>query len=222
MAYLEDPKSKIKYREGTFDLGIIQERVYYSPLNFEKSDIVLDIGGNIGCFSHLALSSGVSHCTAVEPDPSNFALMLTNLEEWRQISRIEVLKRAVMPSGAPEEIPFYINQEGTNKALHSSVPVRGRPTIMVKTISYEELIERRPYTCMKIDIEGAEYDLPIWILPVTLKKLAIELHLTKPAWKAKAHEWDQHIQNFGFKPIKPLEFTPKTRAKLMIYHRESA
>lgn len=223
-----DKKTGLWIRPATFDYGIAAERRVYVPLNIQKGDVVLDIGGNIGGTADLFLSSGAGFVVTIEPDPDNFTLLFWNLEgisnKWQNLVDYEAIQAAVMPdSFAGAQTDLYINEAGTNKALHSTVPIRGRPSVKVDVLRWSDLMdkmERLRCNVAKIDIEGAEYELPVWDLPATVRALAIELHLARPAFQKQAVAYDRRIQEAGFKPMRELAFSTKARAALMIYHRE--
>ena len=57
-----------------------------------------------------------------------------------------------------EEIPFYINT-GKNEGNHTIMPTRGRPEIVVKAKKFSDVLSKTKATKVKMDIEGAEWDI---------------------------------------------------------------
>jgi FkbM family methyltransferase len=194
----------IYVRPETWDHGVVAEQRTYEPLQIEDGDVVLDIGANIGAFAKFAFD----HKTCYEPDADNFDLLEYNIVHlmkeqsvaWRQTavcSKLDELQGSVK---------LFMNEDGTNKALHSTVEVRGRPSTWVEAVSL-------------IDIEGGEYSLELGDLTNDVTKLAIEFHISKPEFRKLAPEANELIERMGFKPVKPFRMTPKGRTTLMIYRR---
>lgn len=225
MEYSKDPKTGLLYRPGTWDLGVIQEQRGYSGLQINSEDMVVDIGGNAGYFAWWALTNGAKFVYSIEPDPDNADLAIANLKDWYAQNRSAVEMAAVVPdSYSQRTVELYLNQNGTNKALHSTIPIRGRPGIQVDALHWSTVFDTRRWkyahwTKVKIDIEGAEFTLPVWILPPSVQALAIEFHLSRKEFIGKAKSYDKLIQRAGFEPEKPLDLSTRARTKLMIYHR---
>ena len=59
-----------------------------------SSDLLVDIGANVGYFSLLASVEGVP-VLAIEPDPRNVQLLLRNIARNQQDDRVEVLPVAI-------------------------------------------------------------------------------------------------------------------------------
>jgi len=162
-------------REGTYDAMIVKEvKKVYSHLKVEDK-VVLDIGGNIGASAVLFAQSGAKRVVSVEPDAANYALLVQNTERF---PNVEALQAAVV-AGDEETITLYLNEAGTNKAIHSTVPHKGRPTVTVQAVNWKALLEEVKPEVVKIDCEGAEYQFLLEPLPDCVKQCVLELHLTK-------------------------------------------
>ena len=70
-------------REGTLDEWVVDEvsgdASYINPLEIKDTDIVLDIGANIGVFTVTALQRGAV-VVAYEPDYDNFSIAKKNIK----------------------------------------------------------------------------------------------------------------------------------------------
>jgi hypothetical protein len=76
-------------RKGTTDEKVIIEvfktNVYEKPkvgFYIEAGDRWLDLGGNIGTFSMLALARNGAKVVTYEPEPENMSLLKKNLEQF--------------------------------------------------------------------------------------------------------------------------------------------
>jgi FkbM family methyltransferase len=168
---LKDEKTGLYYRPDTYDLSVIKEQSSYARL-FEmvKGKVVLDIGGNIGSFAYNALQHGAKEVVSFEPDPDNIEVYHKQHLKGAYLHKFAVASK-------DGKATFYVNNEGTNKGLHSLVKIRGREEIEVKTIAFSKVLEKIKPEIIKIDIEGGEYDLDFTLIPDTVKGIAIELHL---------------------------------------------
>ena len=169
---------EIKTREGTYDEAIVKEvGKVYSHLDVANKT-VLDIGGNIGASCVLFASKGASRVVTVEPDAENFSLLEANTTGLN----VEAFHAAVVGTD-DETVSLYLNDEGTNKAIHSTQPHRGRSVVKVPAINFLALLEEVKPEVIKIDCEGAEYEFLKQPLPEYVKQVVIELHLTKREWR---------------------------------------
>jgi len=188
-------------RPRTYDRQIVKESGYYLRLRPKVSDILLDIGANIGAVSWRFLNAGVQRVVAVEPEPSNFSILQRNLASARNRS---VLVQAAATS-AKGSCRLCLNP-GRNKGMHSLIPHNGRRTIEVRAVSVQQLIAVHRPTLIKIDIEGGEYGLvaPLSILPEHVRGLALELHFFGHNWRSHdAPAIIRRIEEQGFSAVMP-------------------
>ncbi len=211
-----DPKTGLKYRLKTRDLTTIREQKCYDALGIGPDDTVLDIGGNIGAFAYRAASQHAKKVVSVEPDPDNFRLLVTNTLEHPQV--VPVRAAVVDDSIAAEPIAFFA-MAGGNKAMHSTVPVRGRRSFPVPTVGYKALFALHPFTVVKIDIEGGEYELPLLSLPETVTRLAIEYHLWRPQWRETAKKLDEQFATLGWQRAEEVDIDSRKLTAVLIYRR---
>jgi hypothetical protein len=65
------------------------------------------------------------------------------------------VQKAIVPNHEPS-VDFFIS---TDSGKHSILPLRGRDIINVPAINIDEAIALHGATAIKMDVEGAEYDL---------------------------------------------------------------
>jgi FkbM family methyltransferase len=166
---------KIRYRLNKGDLHSIREIWFQEDyrLPFDApSGVLLDLGANIGMTSiWLAKKFSFTQVIAVEPDPSNAALLRQNLD----LNRIngQVVKAAIGPE---EGTARFETSEFSNLGRLSDDGRFSVPMIDIYTIIKKFAVAR--FALIKIDVEGGEQDLfngPTEWLPCT-EAIIIEFH----------------------------------------------
>lgn len=167
---------KIHYRLNKGDLHSIREIWFQENyrLPFESSSgTLLDLGANIGMASlWLVKTYPLTTVIAVEPDPSNAALVRQNLE-LNGITN-HVIEAAVGPRDGTARFEFN-ELSNLGRISENGSPV---PMITVGAIVKQFAVTR--FALVKIDIEGGEqalFDGPIEWLALT-DAIVIELHPT--------------------------------------------
>lgn len=160
---------KIHYRPGTTDEKVIQEvlldNVYQNRRNaqcaVERTDCWLDLGANIGTFSLLVRSLG-ARVVSVEPEPTNVALLKTNLAaNFPPRHQLVVAAGVAARRGTAQ---LYLANGAHNKYRHSMYMTKGRGTALTVPVrGLGDLLRTRvdgvPVNAVKLDIEGMEIPL---------------------------------------------------------------
>lgn len=198
-------KSGLWIRENTCDVYVPGQVKDYALLSLEGK-IVLDLGAHIGAFSKKAIESGALQVIAVEPLEDNYALFTRNLEEYDNITLVPA---AVVSSTCTEETrSFWLCMSDTS--AHSLVQARGRNEVVVDTVKIDTLLEMFHPEVVKLDIEGAEYELSTDILQLfpyyKVRQFAIELHLNRMDFRERACEFVEAIKEF-YIPLRPPKIT---------------
>jgi FkbM family methyltransferase len=130
---------------------------------FQKSNVFIDIGANIGAVSLFVDSFNLNRendnkikVYAVEPEPHNISILKQNIIN-NPVERITVVENAIWH----KEETVSINNRGGNSSI---VGVKDDERSYVKAITLKTLFTTYSITevdVMKIDIEGAEFDLII-------------------------------------------------------------
>ena len=194
-------------RADTNDLAIKREqRSEYRHLDIRDGDVVLDVGGHIGLFALHALDRGAYRVHSYEPEPSNFALLDANTASHRK--QISITQAAVGASAGQSLL--YVSRT-KDKSSHSLSEVRGRDSITVPTVSWEQVLKKTSPDIIKMDIEGGEYQLDFKLIPDEVRRIAIEFHFTSipkvpnQTKKQTAVEGVHRIQN----ELRSLAFEPE-------------
>lgn len=139
---------------------------------------LLDCGGHIGCFSRRALENGAKFSHIVEPMAPSHDAIEKNLED----GKFKLHKGALsLESGTTS---FYVRDD---KLLSGSVIPKATAAmrqynykeIEVNLIPFWDLVEEVQPDVVKMDIEGAEWELMDRPLPSSVKELFMEIHRTK-------------------------------------------
>lgn len=166
-------------RPGTTDRYAVAEtrRIFRKEGAPQSGDVCLDLGAHIGSFSGRAVSAGAT-VVAVEPEPTNCAMFRINVPDT------PLIEAAVGPY-SDEYVDLYLSSTYGHTTTKTN---RSRPSIQVPTVSFEELCYAHQPTFIKIDVEGAEYELGLpRSIPASCDRVFIEFHLTfgnRPLGKA--------------------------------------
>ena len=129
--------------------------------NNKDKKIIVDIGANIGLFTFYAkIKFPNSKIFSVEANPDNFKILEKNINENKLRDCVRVFNNVC--SSFIGEQPFYLS---TNPGWSSSYNKRGAENgemIYLKPLSLSKLFQLNNINrvdVLKIDIEGAEYDI---------------------------------------------------------------
>jgi len=133
----------------------------YDCYGLNNLDVVLDIGANNGLFSLLMLNNGCKKVYALEPNETS----LINLNSlFKDTDAVTIVEKAIYTQD--KDLEFYIDPNNTTigsiNETHliqqgSTVQKIIVPAISLKTFIQEHNISR--ISLVKMDIEGAEYDI---------------------------------------------------------------
>jgi FkbM family methyltransferase len=140
----------------------------YITLNWEKvttemfkeavreGDVVVDIGANIGYFTLLAarLVGKTGKVYAFEPEPTNYNLLLKNIELNGYDNIVPVQKAVSNKSGV---VRLFVSEEDAGNSTIFQYG-EGRNFIEVEAVTLDEFFadKKRPINVIKMDAEGAE------------------------------------------------------------------
>lgn len=125
---------------------------YRLPVNL-GGGIVLDLGANVGAFSHWAMRRGAGQVVAVEPWPVNLPLLEKNTKEWN--GRVVVKPVAVWKERTQLSLASHDQHIPDNTSTISVLGTVGE-AIACDAMTLDELIGDQTIRLLKIDIEGSE------------------------------------------------------------------
>lgn len=205
------------YRPDAYDDYIVREQGSYGRLGIEPGESALDIGAQIGAFARWAWEQGAGKVTCVEPEPDNLELLRRNTEGFD----VRILAGAAIGRD-DTQVDLFVNEK-KNQGLHSTEHVRGRAAIRVPAFRFSRLLGRYRPRVLKVDIEGAEYNLD-WITALHEKwkprMIAVELHLQGTARRSKlAPQLMETIRLAGYHQLTPREVPPTSWTTLAFFQR---
>lgn len=123
--------------------------------DLNKEDVWLDLGGHIGLFAVRMLTQfpKIERVISYEPFKNNVEFAELNLEANGVQDRCEMVEAAVTPQ-KQGPIDFYL---AWDSGKHSILEIRGREKVTVPTVDINSALEG--VTAIKMDIEGAEYEI---------------------------------------------------------------
>jgi FkbM family methyltransferase len=151
---------------------IFIEKIYDQSL--PENATIIDCGSNIGIsILYLKQIAPSASIIGFEPDDQNFELLEKNITA-NKLENIHVYKAAVWK----ENTTLFFEVTGSMGSAITT-DTDGRNTVNVKAVRLKEYLKKN-IDFLKIDIEGAEYDVLKDIAPelLNVKKLFIEYHGT--------------------------------------------
>ena len=159
---------KFYCRPNTFDEGIIRGYIDdYSDViaNIHADETWLDIGAHIGGFT-AAIAQRAKRVVAIEADPETTEVLKLNVVQFPNVEVVSaaVVGRKPVPllDGEHDTVSFYQSvggKFGAQNAQGSLLNVRGRKSIEVPYVLFEDLVEKEENVCVKMDIEGGEREI---------------------------------------------------------------
>lgn len=145
-----------RWDTGTHKEVILEDCYRLRGRRFSDSDLIIDIGANIGLFSGFALENGAGKVLAFEASPMNYKRLTENLKPYG--TRVSVFNRAVWISGEPS-LTLHIDEsmpDGNTGGI-SVLPNTG--SVTVQTVGLDGIIDHLKVRYLKVDCEGSEYPI---------------------------------------------------------------
>lgn len=166
---VSDPESSEIFNE------IFIRNVYSINQHDFKDRCVIDLGANVGIFSIFASVLGAKRVHAFEPSKKTFTKLNDNIlkSNFNNISSFQVA--VAERSGSRVTITDY-NESGHN-SIYGNFDAKNEVITLSLADILREITEHNIF--LKIDCEGAEYDILKNITPADMEKvstLAIEIH----------------------------------------------
>lgn len=192
---------------------VAKEVSCYLPVGIRKGDTVMDVGAHHGHFALLAAREGAVQVCSYEPAPENLVYLRQNTQD---VPQIELHEYALGREKGIREL--WLNP-GRNTGAHSLIKRRGREPVEVMVRSFtDEVKEIRP-DIIKIDIEGAEYELDLDCLG-SVRGVAIELHL-QGNQRIEAQRVHRYIRSLGFTVVRQPTDTGRNWHTFSIYRKDA-
>ena len=158
----------INYRDDS-DLSVIDEifvdKMYRSveQIISNLENPIIDVGAHIGLFSIYASTfNSTIKIIALEPEPTNFALMKENLK--LNHCKNVVIKNVALAGSDEEKASLYLSENNHNHTTLQPNHFTTKPTeqLQITATNIKDLIEKNKLSkigLLKMDIEGAEFEI---------------------------------------------------------------
>lgn len=141
-------KNSLEITYGSWE-SLVHKNEY--NISLKNSDIVYDLGMNVGTFSFWSLSKKVNYVYAFEADNECVKNAKVLFENY---NNIEIFNKAILDKD--DKINFYIHEH----SIANSIFNKSENVIEIESINLENFINfnslKKP-TIIKCDIEGSEY-----------------------------------------------------------------
>ena len=144
-----------------------------------QDKVVLDIGGCFGAYSAYALGRGAKELHSYEPLKTNFDLLEKNISHF---GNGFAYNKALVPDETTT-VDFYVGKNQNNLGNSSQFIKGGRMKLSVDAVNFEKELMRIEPEVIKVDCEGAEYNIITKEFPSFVKYVTIEFHLGKKKWR---------------------------------------
>ncbi len=156
---------------------------YFKFINTNINDNWLDLGANFGMFS-LAISKYSKEVISFEPDKKTYSLLEKNIED-NDITNCKLMNFAIVGNNDKERT-FYIGKRDTCSSLSKT---RGREEVIVKCMNINDVLKLNNFNKIKMDIEGAEYEVLFGIKSFKgIEQLFFEHHFIRDLDHRKYYE----------------------------------
>lgn len=174
----------------------------YFDFTLSPGDRVVDIGAHHGYFALMAGSYG-AEVLAVEPNPLNFSILEKNIRANSKM-KIKALNAAMGPRN--ETLVFNFGKTSTTGALKIAerdwkrtdvdLPVNG---LTLKSLMQDNGLSS--IKVLKVDCEGAEYEVFLDMPKELLSKVEYILMETHPTARFQSSAIEQYLKNAGYQVV---------------------
>ena len=165
-------------RPETSDPFVVNEVIKgneYRKLNIRPGDIIMDCGMNIGMFSIWALRKGASRIHSYEPSHENYRLAVQNIKLNGYQNECETYEKALV--GTSDKTRKFSLNNHKNKGAHSLVEKKGRDSVIVQCVNFQDELKRIRPQIVKMDIEGGEYECLLGVTDFgNIREFVMEFH----------------------------------------------
>lgn len=130
------------------------DRIYGTMTDsISRKKVAIDVGANVGLFTEFCLDAGFAKVYSIEPNP-----LAANEFRKMHSDNPNVIFEEIALTGNGEDVSLSVDPGNT--LVSSIAKTISNNTVLVKSETLNSLIERvGEIDLLKIDIEGAEYDL---------------------------------------------------------------
>lgn len=163
--------ASFRLRRGTSDWHIVKEIWGWGSYGKSPSGIVVDIGANIGAYTVMA-AKNADKVFAFEPDAGNREFLQENLKR-NECHNARVFGMAVTGERGRQLLYSGGRHRAASSLYWKMTAGAGTEVETVTLADVFELCEIDRIDVLKIDAEGAEYDIPMKASPEVLDRIEL-------------------------------------------------
>jgi FkbM family methyltransferase len=212
--YINDTRMMLRRGQhiasGIAYVGLFEFEEMAFALHFLRStDLLVDVGANIGAY--VVLGGGVvgARCIACEPVPAAFAALTENIKLNGIMDRVEAHSIGVGREAGV--LTFSTDEDSVNHVIGrwDTDPLTGRVDVPVKSL--DDILVGLDPALIKVDVEGFEKEVVAGASEVlsrpSLLALLIELNGSGYRYDVDEDEIHEAILRYGFRAYKYEPFT---------------
>ena len=179
--------ARAEYLQTCKDLNLVEsvdktmiKECYEHYYDVDYTDqVCLDLGSNVGGFVKIALDKGAKKVIAVECDPRNFMNLVNNF--GGREPAVELINKAVTSQDQHRDLVKIFKSNSKFNHCSTSIvnKIRFNEYDEVIAVGIQSLLEEYQPDIVKVDVEGAEYQILEDIIDYGPEILFVEFHYNK-------------------------------------------
>ena len=179
--------ARAEYLQTCKDLNLVEsvdktmiKECYEHYYDVDYTDqVCLDLGSNVGGFVKIALDKGAEKVIAVECDPRNFMNLVNNF--GGREPAVELINKAVTSQDQHRDLVKIFKSNSKFNHCSTSIvnKIRFNEYDEVIAVGIQSLLEEYQPNIVKVDVEGAEYQILEDIIDYGPEILFVEFHYNK-------------------------------------------
>ena len=172
----DGPRVRTRLRDIGSPVEVFGQREYdFSVIDWTRARAVVDLGAHIGAFVLWVAALGPARVFALEPNPEAGRLLAENLERAGLGGRVSWRPQAVAAQAGPRllQVPPF-----SPSASLLAVPGAGAVGVEVEAVTLPQALAESGFDrvdVLKVDVEGAEYEVFADLPPGTLGRVGAVL-----------------------------------------------
>jgi FkbM family methyltransferase len=182
----------------------LNEEYQRRGLILNPSDVVFDLGANIGCFA-ISIFDKVKQVIALEPEQVNYQFLQANIYS-NDCTNVISFQDAVVGDNDSKRLLYC----GKVPYYYTLLPRFNRKPVEVSCVNINKLISKYKPTKLKVDIEGSEFEVLYAIKNFkSIKQIIFEMNFDMNGdlknGFVKYHSLREHLSANGFDVTEMLE-----------------
>lgn len=183
--------------------SIFIDREYADYFPFYEPATIIDVGGYLGYFTLFAArhTAPGARIWALEPSSANFRILKQNLAK-NKVNNVVAIQKGLAAQTGTTRLSLH-SHSYNHSIIFSSADYENISLITLAQLLAERNIDRVDF--LKLDCEGAEYDILFQMDKLTLSKvqtISLEFHDTSAIGKFSPNQLAAWLEENGFRVVK--------------------